>query len=122
MPTVECLRALELLVDTEVLEVILIDTGFTVFALAAVFDFATTFDFTATFAFAVLDFAFTFDLTAMIYILTGWKMETPRASSLDCCMIQQRVAFSTLIKFSFKDLTGFKKTCQVYIDYLDNLS
>jgi hypothetical protein len=77
VPTVECLRALVLLVDTEVLEVILIDTGFaafTVFALAVDLVFATIFGFTATFAFtvpAVLDFVFVFDLTAMIYILTG---------------------------------------------------
>jgi hypothetical protein len=111
---VECLRALVLLVDTEVLEVILIDTGFagfadfTVFAFATDLVFATIFGFTATFAFAVLDFVFIFDLTAIMYILTWWKMETPRASSLNGCMIQQRVAFSTLIKFSFKDLTGFK--------------
>jgi hypothetical protein len=108
VPTVECLRALVLLVDTEVLEVILIDTGFadfTGFALATDLVFASIFGFTATFAFAVLavlDFALTFDLTAMIYILTGWKMETPRASSLNCCMIQQRVAFSTLINFSYE--------------------
>lgn len=98
----ECLRALELLVDTEVLEDNLIDigfAGFTVFTLATDLDFATIFVFTATFAFAVLDFAFTFDLTAIIYILT-WKMETPRASSLNCCMIQQRMAFSMLINCS----------------------
>jgi hypothetical protein len=112
---VECLRALELLVDTEVLEVILIDTGFagfTVFALATDLVFATIFGFTATFAFAVLDFVLTldltFDLTAMVYILTGWKMETPRASSHNCCMIQQRVAFSTLINFSYQTWPVFK--------------